>query len=104
MRDTIVRTALSSATRRSGITVFVEVRLSTRSANDLRAFERAVSRMPDVIECFLMTGDADYLLRVAADDVRSFHQFLDTTLRRIKGVLATKSSVAMRQVKQPVGD
>jgi DNA-binding Lrp family transcriptional regulator len=83
----------------SGITVFVEVRLHIQPDEGRQLFEQTVAGWPEVVECFHMTGDADYLLRVTAPDVSSYHRFLDRSLRRVKGVLATKSSVAMRQVK-----
>lgn len=86
-----------------GITVFVEVRLKIQSEERREAFEEAIARWPQIVECYLMTGDADYLLRVVADDVRSYHQFLDGTLRRISSVRTTKSSVAMRRVKYVTG-
>lgn len=82
-----------------GITVFVEVRLNVQDEGRRHSFEQAVLRWPEVADCFVMTGDADYLLRVEASDVRAYHRFLDGTLRQIKGVLATKSSIAMRLVK-----
>jgi DNA-binding Lrp family transcriptional regulator len=82
-----------------GITVFVEVRLKVQNEERGETFEKEIERWPEVVECFLMTGDADYLLRVVADDVKSYHRFLDGSLRKIKSVRTTKSSVAMRQVK-----
>lgn len=81
------------------ITVFVEVRLSGHGDEQLRQFEQSIARLPEVAECYLMTGDCDYLVRVVAPSVRDFHRFLDSNLRRIRGVRATKSSVAMRQIK-----
>lgn len=89
----------SGVTADHGITIFVEVRLKGQTEERSRTFEQAIAHWPEVIECFLMTGDADYLLRVVAADVKSYHRFLDGSLRKIKGIRATKSSVAMRQVK-----
>jgi DNA-binding Lrp family transcriptional regulator len=86
-------------TAADGITIFVEVRLKEQTEEHGRTFERAIAQWPEVVECFLMTGDADYLLRVVAADVKSYQRFLDGSLRKIKGFRATKSSVAMRQVK-----
>jgi DNA-binding Lrp family transcriptional regulator len=88
-----------ATTSGGGITVFVEVRLKVQTEERGQTFENAIARWPEVVECFLMTGDADYLLRVVADDVKSYHRFLDGSLRKIKSVRTTKSSVAMRQVK-----
>jgi DNA-binding Lrp family transcriptional regulator len=86
-----------------GITVFVEVRLNGQGEESRRHFENAIAAHPEVLECFAMTGDADYLLRVTARDVRAYHHFLDGSLRRIKWVRMTKSSVAIRQVKTTPG-
>ena len=82
------------------ITVFVEVRLSGHDDEQLRHFEQAITRFPEVAECYLMTGDCDYLLRVVAIGVKEYHRFLDSRLRKLPGVRATKSSVAMRQIKR----
>lgn len=83
------------------IHVFVEVRLRTHGDDQLAHFEQAIHRYPEVVECYMMTGDCDYLLRVVAGSVAEYHAFLDGRLRRLRGVLGTKSSIAMRQVKQP---
>ena len=95
------RTNVMSRVRpEEGITVFVEVKLKVQDEERRQAFEQAIAQWPSVVECFLMTGDCDYLLRVVAADVTSYHRFLDGSLRRVKSVRATKSSVAMRQIKR----
>ena len=56
-------------------------------------------RRPEVLECYLMTGDSDYLLRVVVPDVAAYERFLKDSLTRIEGVAGIKSSFALKQVK-----
>ena len=56
-------------------------------------------RRPEVLECYLMTGDSDYLLRVVVPDVSAYERFLKDSLTRIEGVAGIKSSFALKQVK-----
>ncbi len=82
-----------------GVTVFVRITLVQQIEKRLETFEAAIRRHPEVMECYLMTGDADYLLRVVVPDVDSYERFLDTALTRTAGVASIKSSFALRQVK-----
>ena len=61
-------------------------------------FERQISEYTEVMECYLMTGDSDYLLRVVAPDIESFQRFLLEHLTRVPGVASIKSSFALKQV------
>jgi Lrp/AsnC family transcriptional regulator, leucine-responsive regulatory protein len=81
-----------------GVNVFVQVRLEKRIETFLNAFERAAAGRPEVMECFLMTGTSDYLLRVVVSDLPAFQDFV-TDLSRISGVGSIQSSVALKQVK-----
>jgi len=65
----------------------------------LETFERAMLDRPEVMECYLMTGDSDYLLRVAVADVEAYETFLKEHLTRVPGVSGIKSSFALNQVK-----
>jgi Lrp/AsnC family transcriptional regulator, leucine-responsive regulatory protein len=65
----------------------------------LEKFERAIMRRGEVLECYLMTGDSDYLLRVVVPDVAAYERFLKDSLTRIEGVAGIKSSFALKQVK-----
>ena len=65
----------------------------------LERFESAVRSCPEVVECYLMTGPRDYLLRVVASDLASYERFLKETLTRIEGVASIESSFALTQVK-----
>jgi DNA-binding Lrp family transcriptional regulator len=82
-----------------GVTVFVQISLDLQVEGRLEIFEKAILRRPEVAECYLMTGDADYLLRVVVRDVPAYEQFLKESLTRIESVASIKSSFALNQVK-----
>lgn len=79
-------------------TVFVEITLSGQADEVLEAFESAVARIPDVLECHLMAGAADYLLKVVALDTEDFAQIHRRHLARLPGVAQMHSSFALRTV------
>ncbi len=81
------------------ISVFVQVTLERQVERALETFERAMLGRPEVMECYLMTGDADYLLRVVVADVEAYETFLKDHLTRVPGVAGIKSSFALNQVK-----
>jgi Lrp/AsnC family leucine-responsive transcriptional regulator len=82
-----------------GVTVFVQVSLDLQVEGRLEAFEQAIMGRREVLECYLMTGDADYLIRVVVPDVAAYERFLKDSITRIEGVAGIKSSFALRQVK-----
>ncbi|MGB0439256.1 MAG: Lrp/AsnC family transcriptional regulator [Primorskyibacter sp.] len=86
--------------RRVGLptTVFVEITLSAQAEDVLDAFERAVARVPDVLECHLMAGTADYILKVKARDAEDFARIHRQALTRLPGVTQMKSSFALRTI------
>ncbi|HKT78983.1 MAG TPA: Lrp/AsnC family transcriptional regulator [Vicinamibacterales bacterium] len=92
-------TLLDPAAVDLGVTVFVQISLDLQVEDRLEIFERAVLRRPEVLECYLMTGDADYLLRVVVPDVAAYERFLKDVLTRVDGVAGIKSSFALKQVK-----
>ncbi|MDG4648983.1 Lrp/AsnC family transcriptional regulator [Roseibacterium sp. SDUM158017] len=79
-------------------TVFVEIRLTGQSDEILDAFEKAVARVPDVLECHLMAGSADYLLKVVAQDSEDFAQIHRRHLARLPHVAQMQSSFALKTV------
>lgn len=79
-------------------TVFVEITLSGQSDEVLDAFEKAVARIPDVLECHLMAGTADYLLKVVARDTEHFAALHRRHLATLPGVAQLQSSFALRTV------
>jgi len=80
------------------VSVFVSVSLEKQVETALEQFEDAIRARPEVMECYLMTGDADYLLRVVAADLAGYERFLLDHLTRIPGVASIKSSFALKQV------
>jgi Lrp/AsnC family transcriptional regulator, leucine-responsive regulatory protein len=81
------------------VSVLVQVTLERQIESALEVFEKAVRERPEVMECYLMTGDADYLLRVLVRDVPAFERFILDFLSRVPGVGNIKSSFALKQVK-----
>lgn len=81
-------------------TVFVEISLTGQADEVLDAFERAVARIPDVLECHLMAGVSDYLLKLAVADTEDFARIHRRYLARLPGVAKMQSSFALRTVVQ----
>jgi Lrp/AsnC family leucine-responsive transcriptional regulator len=81
------------------VSVLVQVTLEKQVEPALETFEKAVRERPEVMECYLMTGDADYLLRVLVPDVPAFERFILEFLSKVPGVGNIKSSFALKQVK-----
>lgn len=79
-------------------TVFVEITLQGQADEVLDAFEKAVARIPDVLECHLMAGSADYLLKVVAENTEDFARIHRQYLARLPGVAQMQSSFALRTV------
>jgi DNA-binding Lrp family transcriptional regulator len=81
------------------VSVFIQVSLEKQMRNALDTFESSVLAREEVMECYLMTGDADYLVRVVVSDVQSLERFIVDYLAKIPGVSSIKSSFALKQVK-----
>lgn len=80
------------------VSVFVMVSLERQVEQALEIFEERVSALPEVMECYLMTGDSDYLLRVVTRDLQAYERFLMHQLTKFPGVSSIKSSFALKQV------
>ena len=80
------------------VSVFVNVRLEKQIEQALEIFEETVQNWSEVMECYLMTGDSDYLLRVVASDLAAYERFLMDKLTRVPGVASINSSFALKQV------
>ena len=91
-------TLLNSEAVGLGVSVFVQVRLERQIEASINAFEKAIAARPEVMECYLMTGASDYLLRVVVADLREFQTFV-IDLSKIAGVGNIQSSFALKQVK-----
>ena len=79
-------------------TVFVEITLQSQAEDLLDAFEREVARVPDILECHLMAGTADYLIKIMAEDTEDFARIHRQFLSRLPGVRQMQSSFALRTV------
>jgi Lrp/AsnC family transcriptional regulator len=82
-----------------GLEVFVQVRFVRDSTSSLEEFERTICATPEVIECFMLMGDVDFLMRVVTRDVESYERFLRNKLAPIPGVRNITSTIALSVVK-----
>lgn len=81
------------------VSVFIQITLERQVERALETFEEAVQDYPEVMECYLMTGDSDYLIRVVVPDVQAIERFIVNQLSKIPGVANIRSSLALKQVK-----
>jgi len=81
------------------VSVFVSISLERQVEEALKRFERVIRARPEVMECYLMTGDADYLLRVVCADLAAYERFVLDHLTKVPGVSSIRSSFALKQVK-----
>ena len=81
--------------------IFVEITLASMGEDTLNAFEQAVSACDDVVTCFFMTGDADYLLHIAAANTEDYELIYRTPLSQLPGIARIRSSFALRRVIGP---
>ncbi|PKB14844.1 AsnC family transcriptional regulator [Novosphingobium kunmingense] len=79
---------------------FVEITLTSQSREAMDRFERAVGDFDDILECHLMSGQADYLLRVAAIDLEQYDRIHRDCLARLPGVSSMRSAFAIRRIKR----
>jgi Lrp/AsnC family transcriptional regulator, leucine-responsive regulatory protein len=105
VRGFISRYAAVLDRRMLGLTslFFVEVSLNSQSVSVLEKFEAAVLRVPEILECHLMSGQFDYLLRVVARDAEDYELIHRQKLSRLPGLLRIQSSLALREVKAGSG-
>jgi DNA-binding Lrp family transcriptional regulator len=89
---------IEEAAPRDGVVVIVQITLDRQTDDHLKRFEEAVRRCPEVRECYLMTGIADYLLRVEARDAADYERIHKEALSRMPGVARIQSSFAIRTV------
>ena len=82
------------------VNVFVNITLDRQDEVDLRKFEEAVRKIPEVMECYLMTGDYDYTLRVVVADTADYERIHSKNLARLPGVARIHSSFALRTVQK----
>lgn len=82
--------------------VFVSVKLDRQIDDTLKEFENAIRNYPEVVDCWLMTGNRDYLMRVAVRDIAEFEAFLTGRLTKIPSVASIESSIPLRRVKSNI--
>jgi len=81
------------------VSVFIEIRLEKQVQDHLRIFEQTIEQYQEVMECYLMTGTFDYLLRVVAKDLKSLQAFITEKLVSIPNIASMHSSIALKQIK-----
>jgi Lrp/AsnC family leucine-responsive transcriptional regulator len=82
------------------INAFASIKLERQREEDLGRFSKAVARWAEVVDCYLMTGQRDYLLRIVAQDLEAYEQFLKDKLTRLDGVASIETSFALKQIKR----
>lgn len=89
------------------ISAFASIKLERQREEDLDRFAEVVSRWPEVVDCYLMTGQRDYLMRIVAADLEAYERFLKDKLTRLDNVASIETSFALGQVKRsevlPIG-
>jgi DNA-binding Lrp family transcriptional regulator len=82
-----------------GLSVFISISLKEQSRGSLAEFERRIAEHDEVMECYLMTGDSDYLIRIAVADIAALERFILEQLTPIPGIEKIRSSFALKQVR-----
>jgi DNA-binding Lrp family transcriptional regulator len=83
-----------------GVTAFAQVILERHDKTRSDAFESAVAALPEVLDCFSVSGDADYVLRIVAPDLDAFSELMMTRVLRLPGVAHIKTNMALQKIKQ----
>ncbi|MCG8640753.1 MAG: Lrp/AsnC family transcriptional regulator [Desulfobacterales bacterium] len=82
-----------------GIYAFVQIFSENHTDDSLEQFEKDIQKIPEILCCHNITGDADYILQVVAKDLEAYEKLLRKVLRRLPGVKSVKTSISMREVK-----
>ena len=82
-----------------GLNVFINISLKEQSKNSLAEFEQRIAQHEEVMECYLMTGDSDYLIRVVVPDIAALERFILDQLTPIPGIEKIRSSFTLKQVR-----
>lgn len=82
------------------ISAFASIKLERQREEDLDRFEETVSRWPEVLDCYLMTGQRDYLMRIVAADLEAYERFIKDKLTRLENIASIETSFALGQVKR----
>ena len=81
------------------LTAFVSVRLENQTDGTLKKFEEGISSLVEVVDCWLVTGNRDYLLRVVAENLKTYEKFMREDLTKIKGIASIETNFALGSVK-----
>jgi Lrp/AsnC family transcriptional regulator len=81
------------------VTVFANIKLSAHGRRSLNEFEEAIAVCPEVVECYTMSGEMDFLLRIVARDIEAYERFLRATLLQMPSVQEVHSHIALSRVK-----
>ena len=84
-----------------GVVAFVSLTLDREQFKQVRQLEQAIRQFPEILECYTISGDFDYLLKVVATDLKSFSNFLTDRLMQVPGVSGVRSMVCLEEIKQP---
>jgi Lrp/AsnC family leucine-responsive transcriptional regulator len=82
------------------VSAFASIKLERQREEDLDRFSRAVAGWPEVVDCYLMTGQRDYLLRIVVRDLQAYERFIKSKLTRLEGVASIETSFALSQIKR----
>lgn len=82
-----------------GIVSFVSIRLSSQGRNSLEEFEQTIVDYPEVVECWTISGNMDYILRIVTRDIASYEHFLRNHLLKLEYIIETQSHISMTEVK-----
>ena len=82
------------------VMVFAHVRLATQGREALAKFEQAVRKHPEILECYTLLGETDFILRIVARDIKAYEAFFLDHLSRFPGVSAVRSSIALSVIKE----
>ena len=81
------------------VTAFVSVRLENQTDGTLKKFEEGISTLVEVVDCWLVTGNRDYLLRVVAENLKTYEKFMREDLTKIKGIASIETNFALGSLK-----
>jgi len=82
-----------------GVVAFVSLNIDREQFKHVRALEKAIRQFPEILECYTISGDFDYLLKVASADLKSLSNFLTDRLMQVPGVSGVRSMVCLEEIK-----
>jgi len=85
-----------------GACMFVQISLERHAATNVENFERTVRDAPEVVDCYAVTGDSDYLLRILVENTDAYDRFMHRFLFNLPGIRQTRTIVALREIKHEV--